>query len=150
MSTLVASPIADTLLAAFTLPLNPGAPPFMTPRLLPSDPPGSGSASALAGRAAAPARHAHGQTSNAALKVTSADITMDAHLWQENVRLSQEALTLLRGILVDDVLGVPTDSSWSSPICHLSCLSSLAVANTVMVNVAKQYTSSLHAVHLPV
>ena len=33
------------------------------------------------------------------------DWEMAAHSWQEHVRLAQEALTLIRAILIDNVLG---------------------------------------------
>ncbi len=101
---------ADSLLAAFTLPPDPSAPPFVTPRVLPADAPTPSSAVTL--RATAPAGSAHGptrqtqaQASDAATTDRQTDVVMTAHVWQENMRLSQEALTLLRGILADNVLG---------------------------------------------
>ena len=96
---------ADSLLAAFTPPADPSAPPFVTPRSLPPNPPTSSPPSAAARRATDPGSKTDVQASDAVAMDRASDWHSEAHAWQENVRLSQEALTLLRVLLVDSVLG---------------------------------------------
>ncbi len=96
---------ADSLLAAFTPPADPSAPPFVTPRSLGPHPSPSSTPSAAARRATDPGSKTDVQASDAVAMDRASDWHSEAHAWQENVRLSQEALTLLRVILVDSVLG---------------------------------------------
>ncbi len=96
---------ADSLLAAFTPPADPSAPPFVTPRSLAPHPSPSSTPSAATRRATDPVFKADVQASDAAGIDRALDWNSKAHAWQENVRLSQEALTLLRVLLVDSVLG---------------------------------------------
>lgn len=95
---------ADSLLAAFTPPADPSTAPFVTPRSLPPHPSPSNNSSAAARRAIDPGCKTDGQAVAAGIDRAS-DLESEAYAWQENVRLSQEALTLLRVLLVDSVLG---------------------------------------------
>ncbi|DBB01488.1 TPA: hypothetical protein ACH3X1_000142 [Trebouxia sp. C0004] len=95
----------DSLLAAFIPPADPSAPPFVTPRSLTPHPTPSRTPSAAACRATDLGFKTDAQASHAVAIDQASDWNSQAHAWQENVRLSQEALTLLRVLLVDNVLG---------------------------------------------
>ncbi|KAL0035650.1 hypothetical protein WJX79_005806 [Trebouxia sp. C0005] len=114
---------SDSLLAAFTPPADPSTAPFVTPRSLPPHPSPSNNSSAAARRAIDPGCKTDGQAVAAGIDRAS-DLESEAYAWQENVRLSQEALTLLRVLLVDSVLGQAAieDLSSSSSAIRLSLI----------------------------
>lgn len=96
---------AEDLLAAFTLPPNPVAPPLTSQQQSGTSVPAHQHLSS----------NTRGQTENKtapaqqpACSIHSA-ISTGAPVWQENVRLAQEGLTLLRVILHDGRLGMVHD-----------------------------------------
>ena len=97
---------ADSLLAAFTVPVDPRATPLVTPRTMAPAPLTSTTSSAAASRGTNDSASAHGTAQpSGATSMSEEESDREARVWQENVRLSQEVLTLLRVVLVDPVLG---------------------------------------------
>ena len=96
----------DDVLAAFTLPHNPASPPLVTPHhsaKRPVGPPHLSSSSSSSSSSS----HQAGQatTTQASASSMHSSIAKGAQRWQENLRLAQEGLTLLRIILNDASLG---------------------------------------------
>lgn len=88
------------------MPADPRATPLVTPRTLAPAPLTSTTSSVAASRGTADSASAHGAAQPpGTAAVSEEESDWETRVWQENVRLSQEVLTLLRVVLVDPVLG---------------------------------------------
>ena len=92
---------ADDLLAAFTLPHNPANPPVVTSwqQTAAQQAPATSQ-----GKTNSP-KAAEMEDCQTAARDVHRSIHVGARLWQENVRLAQEGLTLLRVVLSNNSLG---------------------------------------------
>lgn len=121
--------VADDLLAAFTLPHNPAVPPLVAPHQA------SGSAALRPPHHSSTSSSVRQLSSQAGIMRQSASmvhsvISSGAEVWQENLRVAQEGLTLLRIILNDASLGTSprsiamhaSESNWATYIvgAHIS------------------------------